>query len=146
LARHKLEDGMALSNAERQRRYRKRLKAQAQLADRQCDPNELQELRDRVATLEAELARGGLKLSASDLADREALEADFMFPFPEDRSTLPRFMGWDRLDWARAPDPIVRYFGLMETVTAWREGLDECADELPEVHRVAKTTSPTPET
>ena len=126
---------MTLSNAERQRRYRERLKARARSADRQSDPSELEMLRAQVAALEAELARGSVQLSASDLQDRWRILLDAMFPFPEDRSGLPRFMGWDRLDWALAPDPIVAHFGMAEAVECWREELVECAGELPEGHR-----------
>ena len=126
---------MALSNAERQRRFRERLKARACAVDQRCDPDELHSLRERVALLEAELARGGLGLSAADLKDRHTIQLDAMFPFPEDRSTLLRFMGWDQVDWAMAPDPIVAHFGLTEDVWWWRAGLVECKDELPEALR-----------
>ena len=126
---------MALSNAERQRRFRERLKARACAVDQRCDPDELHSLRERVALLEAELARGGVGLSPADLKDRDMIQHDPMFPFPEDRATLPRFLGWDRLDWAMAPDPIVAHFGLSEAVWWWREGLVALADELPEAVR-----------
>ncbi len=126
---------MALSNAERQQRYRERLKARARAADRLCDTGEIMQLKKRIALLEAELARGGTKLSAADLEDCLTIALDAMFPFPEDRSTLPRFMGWDRLDWAMAPDAIVAHFDMTEAVECWRDGLVACPDEMPEALR-----------
>ena len=74
--------------------------------------------------------------------DRHTITLDAMFPFPEDRSALPRFLGWDRLDWARAPDPIVAHFGLSEHVEAWRAALAELADELPQAHRLSQSCRP----
>lgn len=126
---------MALSNAERQRRFRERLQARVKAAEQAGDPSEFARLRDRITLLEAELARRGTRLSATELEDRFTIALDAMFPFPEDRSVLPRFMGWDRLDWAMAPDPIVAHFGLTEDVEGWREALVACSDELPDALR-----------
>ena len=132
---------MALSNAQRQRRFRQRRETREQAA-RAHDASEIERLRGEILHLRArnvvlkmELERDSAKLSPAQIEDRGVISCDEMFPFPQDRSTLPRFMGWDRLDWVRAPDEMVRHFDMTEAVEGWREALAAHPEALPKAHR-----------
>jgi hypothetical protein len=87
---------MVLSNAERQRRYRERLKARA-----------------------AGISRGAC-LTPEQVADRNAVASEPLHPVPSDISQVPTFMGWNRYEWASAPDALVEHFDLTDAVNGWR--------------------------
>jgi len=124
---------MALSNAERQRRYREKLKRQA----RSGNGEEAERLRATIAALEAELvalkASPSLQLAPAEEADRVEVMNDpadpghlvGYRPWPEDRTSLPRFLGWNRIDWAHAPERVIDAFGMRWAVDLWRREWDE---------------------
>ena len=87
---------MVLSNAERQRHHRERLKARA-----------------------AGTSRGAC-LTPEQIADRNSVASEPLHPVPRDTSQIPTFMGWNRYEWASAPDALVEHFDLSEAVNGWR--------------------------
>ena len=102
---------MGLSNAERQRLYRERLKARA-----------------------AGISLGAC-LTPEQLADRKAVASEPLYPVPQDKSQIPTFMGWNHHEWAVAPDALVEHFGLVEAVAGWREEKAELQRQLDEQNR-----------
>jgi hypothetical protein len=124
---------MALSNAERQRRYREKLKQQA----RSGGGEEVARLEAVIAELRAEIeelkAAPSLQLSAAEEADRVEVMNDpadpghlvAYHPWPQDRSALPRFLGWDRIAWTHAPERVIDTFGMRWAVDIWRREWDE---------------------
>lgn len=86
---------MPLSNAERQKRHRDRLKA--------------------AATTSA-------GLTPEQVADRDAVISDPLYPVPSPyaRAQMPRFMGWERYEWSAAPLALVEHFGMRAAWEGWR--------------------------
>jgi hypothetical protein len=95
---------MPLSNAERQARYRARIKEKLKgAAARSTAPT-------------ADLAC----LSSEEAAARLAFLADPAVATGGGESPPRRFMGLTRDEWARAPDELAAHFGLSEAVAGWR--------------------------
>jgi len=90
---------MALTNAERQKRHRERLRAAASAAS---------------------------GLTAEQRADRDAVMSEPLYPVPPPhaRQQMPRFMGWERYDWSVAPEPLIDYFGMRAAWEGWRSEMD----------------------
>ncbi len=86
---------MPLTNAERQRRFRKRLRAGASAA---------------------------VGLTPEQCADRDAVMAEPLYPVPpvDRRAQMPRFMGWERYEWAAAPEPLIDHFGMRAAWEGWQ--------------------------
>lgn len=91
---------MPLSNAERQARYRARIK---------------QKLRDAAAWPTS----GATCLSAEEAMARRAFLADPPGGADEREAPPRRFMGLTRDEWTRAPDELAAHFGLSEAVARW---------------------------
>jgi len=90
---------MALTNAERQKRHRERLRAAASAAS---------------------------GLTAEQRADRDAVMSEPLYPVPPPhaRQQMPRFMGWERYDWSAAPEPLIDHFGMRAAWEGWRSEMD----------------------
>lgn len=111
----------AISNADRQRRYRQRVKDR--LAE---EPNELTRLHAENARLRASIDAlrrisrvGGL--TREQEIDRAQLLADLLSPrawWRKAARPVPAFMGYTREGWMSAPKELRDYFGLTETVDA----------------------------
>jgi len=99
---------MALSNAERQRRHRERVKA-------------------KLAAPGVHGAAGCL--SAEQTADRDAVMDGPIYPVPKDTSQLPTFMGWNRYDWSYAPEALIDHFGMRSAFEGWQEEKRLLAEE-----------------
>jgi hypothetical protein len=86
---------MTLSNAERQKRFRENLKQKAQKGDH---------------------------LTPDEIADRDAVMADPIYPVPGIglRDQLPTFMGWNRYEWSVASEALIDHFGMREAWDGWR--------------------------
>jgi hypothetical protein len=89
---------MAMTNAQRQARWRERNKIRR--------PAE------------------GLPLSREQVQDREKIlglvpQAPSE-PLSQDLDLEPRFMGWTRCQWISAPEEILRHFGLYEALEQWK--------------------------
>src|SRR5437870_1150330 len=109
----------SLSNAERQRLYRQRVK------DRfESEPNELTRLNAENARLRASIPQLRRKsdlpaLTPEQEVERAALIADLTSSRPwwrKARIKPPSFMGWSRENWLQAPDELLAHFGLVESV------------------------------
>jgi hypothetical protein len=74
----------------------------------------------------------GTCLTPEQRADRNAVMADPIYPVPppEARLQRPRFMGWTRYEWARAPEPLVEHFGMRQAWASWRREIDEACLRL----------------
>jgi len=98
---------MALSNAERQRRHRNRLK---------------------------QAARAGGSLTPKQIAARDAVISDPLYPVPElgtlGFEQLPRFMGWERYEWSAAPAELAEHFGMRAAWEGWRAEQEAVKAEL----------------
>lgn len=90
---------MALTNAERQKRHRERLRAAASAAS---------------------------GLTAEQRADRDAIMSEPLYPVPPShaRQQMPCFMGWERYDWSAAPEPLIDHFGKRAAWEGWRSEMD----------------------
>lgn len=86
---------MPLTNAERQKRHRERLKAAA--------------------------SRGAAGLTLEQIADRNAVMAEPIWPTPTGaaREQMPTFLGWNRYDWSEAPEAMIDHFGMREAWEGW---------------------------
>lgn len=86
---------MPLTNAERQRRFRTRLKAAASTAT---------------------------GLTREQVAARDAVMAEPLYPVPSQgaRAHMVRFMGWERYEWSVAPEPLVDFFGMRSAWEGWK--------------------------
>ncbi len=86
---------MPLTNAERQKRHRSRLKAAASTGD---------------------------GLTPEQIADRDAVMSEPLYPMPSARARLqmPRFMGWERYEWSAAPKALVEHFGMRTAWDGWQ--------------------------
>lgn len=96
--------------------------------------DEIEELRDRICELEEEVAR--LRQVNDDLEAQAMAQSTLSAAQENERielckqSYLPlgdykTFLGWNRCDWAHAPDQIIAHFGLTKVVGAWRREWDE---------------------
>ncbi len=99
---------MVVSNAERQRRHRERLRVR--LAET--------EQRGQVAR---DVTCG---LSAGQQAARDLVVAGKLYPLPKNQ-TAPLFLGWNRFEWTHAPDEVVKLCGMMPAVRKWRGEYDK---------------------
>lgn len=96
---------MALTAAERQKRHRERTKAA--------------------------LARAAAGLTPEQIADRDAVMADPLWPTPTSNShpQLPTFMGWSRYDWSAAPEALIDHFGMRAAWEVWRAEAQDVSDD-----------------
>lgn len=112
------------------------------------------EWRARQQELEREIARleramwnrnggddrwSGANLTPEQIADRDAVMADPIYPVPEGpaRDQMPNFMGWNRYEWSAAPEPLIDYFEMREAFDGWRgefEALERDMDRLRQAH------------
>jgi hypothetical protein len=108
---------MALSNAERQRRHRNRLK---------------------------QAARAGGSLTPQQIAARDAVMAESLYPVPElgttAREQMPRFMGWDRYEWSTAPAELAEHFGMRAAWEVWRAEQEAVRAQLARTLVAARVT------
>ncbi len=86
---------MPLTNAERQKRHRDRLKVAASMV---------------------------VGLTAEQTADRDAVMSEPLYPVPpaHARLQMPRFMGWERYEWSAAPKALVDHFGMRAAWDGWQ--------------------------
>jgi hypothetical protein len=111
---------MTLTNADRQRLHRERVKVRLQ-----DDPGEVSRLSGELAALRtavralqkpsAEL----LPLTEQQLQDRADMVADLLSSrawWRKSRKEPPRFLGWTRDQWTFAPEELLRHFGLQDAV------------------------------
>ncbi len=86
---------MPLTNAERQKRFRERLRAGATAAS---------------------------GLTAERCAARDAVMAEPLYPVPpvDRRAQMPRFKGWERYEWSEAPAPLIDHFGMRAAWEGWQ--------------------------
>ncbi len=86
---------MPLTNAERQKRHRDRLKVAASTV---------------------------VGLTAEQIADRDAVMSEPLYPVPSAHARLqmPRFMGWERYEWSAGPEALVDHFGMRAAWDGWQ--------------------------
>ena len=101
---------MPLTNAERQKRFRER---------RRADPP------------------GVAALTAEQRADRNAMMSEPLWPVPTGsaRDQMPTFMGWNRYDWSVAPAPMTDFFGLRKARDGWDGERDAMQSRMDQISR-----------
>ena len=84
---------MALSNAERQKLFRDRR--------RSATPHS--------------------GLTPEQISDRDAVMSEPIYPVPPEhlRGQMPRFLGWERYEWAMAPEAMIDFFGMRSAWEGW---------------------------
>ncbi len=95
---------MVMSNAERQRQFRKRQR----------------------------LRTSALSLSAEQIKARDAVMAEPIWPFlpKERRAKVPRFMGWTAYQWSLAPEELIWYFEMRPAWEAWQAERAAMSDRI----------------
>ena len=73
-------------------------------------------------------------MTPKQIADREAVMADPLYPVPEfgtpAREQMPRFMGWDRYEWSTVPPELAEHFGMRAAWEGWRAEQEAVKAEL----------------
>lgn len=74
---------------------------------------------------------GAAALTAEQTEDRDAVIADPIYPVPalDQRDQMPRFMGWDRYEWAAVPEQLADYFGMRSAWEGWQDEREAIAAE-----------------
>lgn len=101
---------MALSNADRQRRFRERAKK-------------------RMA--------GGL--TAEQISDRDAVASEPIWPVPNKKyqSQVPCFLGWNRYDWSAAPRELAEHVGLLDAWEGWKAEHEDMQAQMKRTSEIA---------
>jgi len=107
---------MALTNAERQKRHRERVKT-------------------------ALRGDGAKVLTAEQIADRDAVMADPIWPVPTGaaKDQMPRFLGWTRYEWSAAPEPMIDHFGMRDAWEGWQSERAEMQSRLNAINAASTT-------
>lgn len=118
-------------NAERQRRYRLRVKEKLKKAEGSHEElhkkrAENEELKEEADDLASELAIIEHALEMRDVhpfgaAKRNSFARGKLNAKAKGTKDLPKFMGWTREEWCDAPRELVRHFKLDEAVAKWRK-------------------------
>jgi hypothetical protein len=105
---------LSLSNAERQKRHRERLKA---------------------ALARSAIPEGSC-LTPEQIADRDAVMAEPLYPVPprDRQNQIPTFMGWNRYEWSAAPEALINHFGMRTAWESWRAEKDEMQAQVSAGH------------
>ena len=104
---------MPLTNAERQKRHRDRLKVAAST---------------------------GVGLTSEQIADRDAVMSEPLYPVPSvhARLQMPRFMDWERYEWSAAPKALVDHFGMRAAWDGWQAEQAAMEAKMQDQHESAR--------